>query len=251
VVLARFVALLGVVGMVAGSTACLTDADYAPPIHFTARRPRVPSTAQSSGPKLGPAGALPPASTRMIPANAGAPAAASDAGAPNAAGGAAPQIPVTPGGMPGTPPAAGTPGSPASPGADAFAQKNLDVINQFRAREGAPPLALDTALSTFAAAGSSELSQDHAPHQHFESANDAPFRGSAGENQGDPNGWPRASDDDMQNELQQIEQILQAMYDEGPGGGHHDNIVSRDYTRLGVGLLAVDGQLYLTNDFTQ
>jgi uncharacterized protein YkwD len=167
--------------------------------------------------------------------------------APGAAGAPAPSIPITPGGGP----IATSPAPGAGTAMDAFLQKNLDVVNQFRAAEGAPPVSIDPDMSRFAQAGSDELSQDHAPHQHFENAQDAPFRGSAGENQGDPNGWPQADGDATMNQLDQIQQILQAMYDEGPGGGHHDNIVNPAYTRLGVGLVTVEGQLYLTNDFTE
>ncbi len=40
------------------------------------------------------------------------------------------------------------------------------------------------------------------------------------------------------------------MMAEGPGGGHHDNIVNPAFVSLGVGLLVQDGGLYLTNDFS-
>jgi hypothetical protein len=103
---------------------------------------------------------------------------------------------------------------------------------------------------------------DHMPHQHFMNAISAGtlfssgFTSQAGENQGDPNGWRQLSMDPTANEMMQIDEIQQSMYDEGPGmgeaHGHYNNImnVSGNYTRLGVGLLMVDGQLYLTNDFS-
>jgi hypothetical protein len=145
---------------------------------------------------------------------------------------------------------------------DQFQQHNLDVINMYRAMGGVPPLTLDTQLSAFALAGSQELSMDHLPHQHFIDASNSGtlwtsgFVSQAGENQGDPNGWPMASTDPTTNEMEQIDQIIKAMYDEGPGTGeahgHYNNImnVSGNYTRLGVGLLEVNGMLYLTNDFS-
>jgi uncharacterized protein YkwD len=44
------------------------------------------------------------------------------------------------------------------------------------------------------------------------------------------------------------------MIDEGPGQGeahgHYTNMMNPELTRLGVGLLEVNGQLYLTNDFS-
>ncbi len=162
----------------------------------------------------------------------------------------------------GAPPAQDS-GSPAPPdsgtndGFDQFQHHNLDVINMYRAMMSLPPYVLDQQLSAFALAGSQELSMDHMPHQHFITASNdgtlwtSGFMGSAGENQGDPNGWPPASSDPVQNELTQIDQIQQAMFAEGPGGGHYDNIMSPTFTRLGVGLLEVGDVLYLTNDFSQ
>jgi hypothetical protein len=139
--------------------------------------------------------------------------------------------------------------TPAAP--DPFRQYNLDALNEYRAREGVPPLALGASLSDFAQAGSVELSQDHEPHAHFEADSDQILvDGAAAENQGDPDGWPVASKDVAENTRRQIDQILLAMYDEGPGGGHHDTMLSPDYTTLGVGLVTIDGVLYLTNDFT-
>ena len=73
------------------------------------------------------------------------------------------------------------------------------------------------------------------------------FAGHACENQGDPRGWPPAAD-----ARTQIDQILVAMMREGPGGGHHDNLLHPRVRRVGVGLLATpDGRLYLTNDFSE
>jgi uncharacterized protein YkwD len=143
-------------------------------------------------------------------------------------------------------------------GFDQFQLHNRDVINQYRATLNLPPLVLDPQLCAFAVAGSTELTQDHMPHAHFMNAGNAlwseGFTTQAGENQGDPNGWPKASTDSTKNELSQIDQIQQAMFNEGPGTGeahgHYENIMSTMYTRLGVGLLEVNGLLYLTNDFS-
>jgi uncharacterized protein YkwD len=134
------------------------------------------------------------------------------------------------------------------------------VINQYRATLNLAPLKLDQQLSTFALTGSNELTQDHTPHQHFITAGNngtlwsSGFTSAAGENQGDPNGWPQASSDPTTNELTQIDQIQKAMFDEGPGTGeahgHYENMMSTTFTRVGVGLVEVGGMLYLTNDFS-
>ena len=134
---------------------------------------------------------------------------------------------------------------------------NLTVINNYRATQGLAALALDTQLTAFAQAGSAQLSVDHLPHQHFINASNAGtmfagdgFRSSAAENQGDPNGWTVLSSDPAANVIAQIDAIQQVMFNEGPGGGHHDNMMG-NFTRVGVGLVTISGKLYLTNDFSR
>jgi uncharacterized protein YkwD len=133
----------------------------------------------------------------------------------------------------------------------------------YRATQNLPPYVLDPTLSTFALAGSQELMTDHMPHQHF-ITNENMLQNfgfgtgsnlAAGENQGDPNGWSVLSSDPTQNEMKQIAAIILAMFDEGPAGdagehGHYENIMSTQFTRVGVGLIEVSNQLYLTNDFS-
>src|SRR5262245_493992 len=135
-------------------------------------------------------------------------------------------------------------------------QHNLDRINELRASVGSPPLVLDVAISSFAVDGSQQLMNDHTPHAHFQAAAASGslftidgFTGQAAENQGDPFGWPPAG------VQQQIDEILQMMWDEGPGTGtahgHYNNIVNPALQRLGVGLvLDPAGRLYFTNDFS-
>jgi uncharacterized protein YkwD len=139
---------------------------------------------------------------------------------------------------------------------DSLQQHNLQVVNAYRSRLGVAPLILDIRLSSFAMAGSQQLSQDHIPHQHIRSAVAAGtlfnpengFAQEAGENQGSPVGWP------PEDETQQIDEALAMMFAEGPGQGeehgHYMNIVNPRFTRLGVGLLLVGGRLYMTNDFS-
>jgi hypothetical protein len=47
-----------------------------------------------------------------------------------------------------------------------------------------------------------------------------------------------------------VDAALQSMMDEGPGGGHHDNILSAAWGKVGISVLVQDGKLYLTNDFS-
>ena len=133
--------------------------------------------------------------------------------------------------------------SSGDPTLDDARQYNLQRINALRAKNGAPALHLDDKLDAFAQAGSVELSQDHKPHANF-SANYATCGCDVqAENQGDWNGWTPGPIHD------QIDQILDLMMSEGPGGGHHDNIVNPQSTRLGVGIVNPGAKLYFTNDF--
>ena len=141
-----------------------------------------------------------------------------------------------------------------------FQRHNLAVVNAYRARKGLVPLKLSASLSTFAHAGSVELSHDHKPHAHFVAAGasifNKGFKLSAGENQGDPHGWPvLVQNDPAANRKAQIDDIQKVMFAEGPGAGaahgHYMNLMNPKFRRLGVGLVDVGGKLYLTNDFSQ
>jgi hypothetical protein len=134
----------------------------------------------------------------------------------------------------------------------ALVRYNIDQVNAYRARGGVPALAYDQNITIFAYQGSVQLSRDHAPHAHFmQSGRGAPGMGSArAENQGDPGGVPPMSSDAFQNGQKQIDIMLRMMMDEGPGGGHYDNMMNREYRRIGIGLYTAGGKLYLTNDFS-
>jgi uncharacterized protein YkwD len=148
----------------------------------------------------------------------------------------------------------------AGDGFDQFQHRNLDDINSYRATLNIAPLVLDKTLSDFAYAGSQELTQDHTPHQHFITASNnntlwtSGFNTQAGENQGDPNGWYVMSQNPVTNELDQIDDIQKQMFNEGPGTGeahgHYMNMMNSKFKRVGVGLIEVNGSLYLTNDFS-
>ena len=145
---------------------------------------------------------------------------------------------------------------------DQFQKHNLSVVNAYRAKKGIAPLKLAASLSTFALAGSKELQKDHIPHAHFIAAAKSGalwhdgFKTMAGENQGDPNGWPQlVVGDEPANEKAQIDAIQKMMFAEGPGTGeahgHYENMMNPKFHRLGVGLVrASGGKLYLTNDFS-
>ncbi len=138
----------------------------------------------------------------------------------------------------------------AYPG-DPLVRYNVDQVNVYRARGGLAPLLYDARLSTFAGAGSQRLARDHVPHANFaENAAGQHFGSRSAENQGDPGGVPPLDADPRRNGPKQVDIMLKLMMDEGPGGGHYDNIMSPNLRRIGVGIVYVNGRFFMTNDFS-
>jgi len=145
------------------------------------------------------------------------------------------------------------PARPADPiPDDPLVRYHLELLNEYRAHAGVHPLLYDAKISAFALAGSKELARDHEPHAHFRAhAEGAPGFGSrAAENQGDPNGVPPMAADRVASGKKQIAIMLKLMFDEGPGGGHHDNMLNPKYRRVGLGIYEAGGTLFLTDDFS-
>lgn len=149
-------------------------------------------------------------------------------------------------------PAPVPPPRPADPyPADPLVRYNVDRINAYRARGGLAPVLYDARLSAFAVAGSQRLARDHVPHAHFaENAQAQRFGSRSAENQGDPRGVPPMDADPWRNAQKQVDIMLKLMMDEGPGGGHYDNMMNPQMRRVGIGNVYVGGRLYLTNDFS-
>jgi hypothetical protein len=145
---------------------------------------------------------------------------------------------------------------------DPLVKYNVDAINMYRKKHGAPPLKYDAKISIFATAASKQLAQDHKAHAYFNahvktSLSDPDAKkgksgfGSRGaENQGDWDGVPRMEKNDLANGKKQIDVMMKLMYDEGPGGGHYENMINPKFKRVGVALVYVNDKLYLTNDFS-
>jgi uncharacterized protein YkwD len=147
----------------------------------------------------------------------------------------------------GTQGTATTPSGPITPSGDpavdAARAYNLQRINEIRAQAGLAPYQSDDRMNEFAAAASKALSQTQVAHAYFSQNVGACNCGIRAENQGDPSGWTPAD------YKTQIDEILRVMMDEGPGGGHHDAIVSTRHTKIGMGFVGLGGELYFTNDF--
>lgn len=148
------------------------------------------------------------------------------------------------------PPPPARPADPFPP--DPIVKYNVDRVNQYRASVGLPPLLYDATISAFARQGSERLARDHTPHAHFaDHAQGAPGFGSrSAENQGDPRGVPALDPDPARNAMRQVDVMLELMWREGPGGGHYDTMVNPRLRRIGVGIVYVQGRMYMTNDFS-
>lgn len=151
--------------------------------------------------------------------------------------------------VPATPP----PARPEDPyPSDVLVRYNVERVNWYREQKKLPPVLYDTKISAFATRGSEQLGRDHTAHAHFAAnAKGATCFGSrAAENQGDPSGVPPFGSDRVGSGKKQIDIMLKLMMDEGPGGGHYENMMNPQFRRIGIGLVNTGGKLYLTNDFS-
>lgn len=133
--------------------------------------------------------------------------------------------------------------SPGAPTAGGDLQHCVDVINSHRAKVGAAPLARSSALETYAAAGAASDSQTNQPHGHFM----ATAGGGVAFAENEIPGWPLSSYMTVTNV---IDRGTLLMWNEGPGGGHYENLVNRSFTQVGCGIhTTATGAVWLTQDF--
>lgn len=142
-----------------------------------------------------------------------------------------PSPPPNPGPTPTQPPPFPVPPpAPPGPSSDPFAaarQTCVDRINQYRARVRVGPIARDASTEPCDDEESRLDSSANRAHGSF---------GKCGERAQNacPN-YPGASVEDV------LTKCLQQMFDEGPGGGHYDNMTSTKYSRASCGFIPVGG----------
>ena len=132
--------------------------------------------------------------------------------------------------QPPPPPFPAPPPAPQGPSSDPFAaarQTCVDRINQYRARVRVAPIARDASSEPCDDEESRLDSSANRAHGSF---------GKCGERAQNacPN-YPGASVEDV------LTKCLQQMFDEGPGGGHYDNMTSTKYSRASCGFVSVGG----------
>lgn len=127
-----------------------------------------------------------------------------------------------------------------------FAQEReycVEVLNDFRADASLPALRRAAELEECATAAAHADADSGQPHGHFTTTRGC--NGTAFAENEVP-GWPLERYDSV-NEV--ILQGAQQMYDEGPGGGHYENITG-DYTEVGCGVLVTDAdEVWVVHNF--
>lgn len=136
----------------------------------------------------------------------------------------------------------GNPGDDVGNGQyEAELQHCVDKINEYRADHGLAPLRRAADVEQCATEGAQEDSQSGMAHGHF--SNTGGCNGTCWAENEIP-GWP------LQGSLTQIiDDGLQMMMDEGPGGGHYENMMG-DYTEVGCGLFVTgNDEVWGVQDF--
>ncbi len=119
----------------------------------------------------------------------------------------------------------------------------IDEVNRYRKRAGKPLLRRSAQLDAFAADAARVDSEARRPHKHFSTvAYPHPYR-EMGENE--IPWWPQRQHGSVRDI---IRYGLAGMWDEGPGGGHYENLVA-DYTLVGCGIHIQNGEVTVVQDF--
>lgn len=126
-------------------------------------------------------------------------------------------------------------GATTGGGDDSAQQLCVDTINQYRASVGRPPLARWKSAESCSDGQALSDGQTDTPHGAF---------GDCGEwAQNECPGWPGPLD-------QLIAGCLDLMWDEGPGGGHYDNMENPQYTEVACGFATMsDGSIWAVQNF--
>jgi hypothetical protein len=115
----------------------------------------------------------------------------------------------------------------------------VEVINGYRAKIGVPPLKRSLPLEEYATKGAESDAKTGRPHGHFMDTSGGGIAWAENEIPG----WPGKVHD-------VITEGCEMMWDEGPGGGHHDNMASTKWKEVGCGIYVTSsGKVWVTQDF--
>jgi len=120
----------------------------------------------------------------------------------------------------------------------------VDETNRYRVQHGRAVLMRSAQLETYADQGALISHDGGAPHEHF-------LQTQGGGIAFAENEFPRASIASFGNgDLSELVRFwIRVTYDEGPGGGHYDNLLHASARRLGCGIHVRDGEATIIQDF--
>jgi uncharacterized protein YkwD len=127
----------------------------------------------------------------------------------------------------------------------------LDENNRYRATVGSPPLVRTAELDAFAGVGAKYDYDAMSAHKHFGDSHGAPGGNASAENE--IPGWGGWSIKSQKSVHGVIEGGLKAMWDEGPGGGHYENMKNPNNKKFGCGVYVAPNaaqDVTVTMDFT-
>jgi hypothetical protein len=125
--------------------------------------------------------------------------------------------------------------SAASGGSNGLQQLCVDTINDYRASVGRPPLARWSSAESCSDQEAQSDGETNTPHGAFPSCGEFA--------QNECPGWPGPAE-------QMIIGCLDLMWDEGPGGGHYDNMENPQYTEVACGFATMsDGSIWAVQNF--
>jgi hypothetical protein len=127
-------------------------------------------------------------------------------------------------------------GGTATSGGDGTVQQQcVDIINNYRASVGRPPLARWVSAESCSDAEALSDGMSNTPHGAFGACDEFA--------QNECPGWPGP-------ESELIVGCLDLMWDEGPGGGHYDNMENPQYTEVACGFATMgDGSIWAVQNF--
>lgn len=117
----------------------------------------------------------------------------------------------------------------------------VSEVNRFRATIGKAPLTHSSSIDAYSATAAQVDGTAHSPHKYFA----ATHGGGVSMAQNEIPWWNLPPGGTVTGV---IKGGLQMMWDEGPGGGHYENM-SGDYTEVGCGIFVNGNEVTVTHDF--
>jgi hypothetical protein len=130
-----------------------------------------------------------------------------------------------------------------STGGDAAHGFCVSETNRYRQTIGKVALVHSPEIEAYADEGA-EIDFHGSPHQHFTSTNGGNGIAFAENECPGQLGWTLAAGEDVS---AVVGRCIKAFYDEGPGGGHYENLMG-PYTKVGCGIFAAEGKITIVQD---